>query len=56
MVFILIKCNIYGAKVRYYDDILSLHTRNVNPLLQKYEPMKKINLYGVCKILVINML
>ena len=35
---------------------LSLHNRNVTPLLQKYEPMKKSIFMWVCKILVINML
>jgi hypothetical protein len=33
------------AKVLYYDDILSLHTRNVNPPCKKCEPPEKINLY-----------
>ena len=28
---------------------LSLHTRNVNPLLQKYEPMKKSIFMVGCK-------
>ena len=42
----MIFCRFFAGKNTNYDDILSLHTRNVNPPRQKCEPPEKINLYG----------